>query len=46
MADVEAVKVGDTARDFNLRDTTGALRQLSEFTRESLVVVIVYRGHW
>jgi peroxiredoxin len=38
--------VGEIAPDFSLPDSTGTLRQLSELTRNSLCVVLFYRGHW
>lgn len=38
--------VGETAPDFSLPDSTGTLRRLSELTRDSLCVVLFYRGHW
>jgi peroxiredoxin len=38
--------VGDTAPDFSLPDSAGATRTLSELTRDSLCVVLFYRGHW
>jgi peroxiredoxin len=44
--DASKIVVGETAPDFSLPDTTGTLRQLSELTRDSLCVVLFYRGHW
>lgn len=38
--------VGETAPDFSLSDTTGTPRRLSELTKDSLCVVVFYRGHW
>ena len=38
--------VGDTAADFTLPDSDGNPRRLSEFTRDSVCVLIFYRGHW
>ena len=38
--------VGETAPDFTLSDSTGAMRGLSELTRGSSCIVLFYRGHW
>jgi peroxiredoxin len=48
MPDTVARKIvgGETAPDFSLPDTTGTLRTLSELTKDSLCVVLFYRGHW
>ncbi len=46
MDQARKIIVGETTPDFSLPDTTGTTRQLSEFTRDSLCVVLFYRGHW
>jgi peroxiredoxin len=38
--------VGETAPDFSLPDSTRTPRQLSALTRDSMCVVLFYRGHW
>lgn len=40
------IVVGEAAPDFSLPDTTGTPQQLSELTKDSLCVVLFYRGHW
>jgi peroxiredoxin len=40
------ITVGDTAPDFSLPDSTGTSRQLSALTKDSMCVVLFYRGHW
>lgn len=37
---------GETAADFELTDSTGALRRLSELCASSPLVLLFYRGHW
>jgi peroxiredoxin len=44
--EAQKIIVGETAPDFSLPDSTGVRRQLSELTRDSLCVVLFYRGHW
>lgn len=41
-----ALKVGDTAPDFRLKDHLGVERSLSEFLKEGPVVLTWYRGGW
>lgn len=45
-ADLSRVKVGDSAPDFQLRDETGTLHQLSRYRNRADVVLVFYRGHW
>ena len=45
-SDAREIIVGETAPDFSLPDSTGTPRRLSELTKDSLCVVIFYRGHW
>jgi peroxiredoxin len=44
--DSREIIVGDAAPDFSLPDSTGTPRQLSELTRDSMCLVLFYRGHW
>ncbi len=37
---------GDTAPDFELLDSTGTLRRLSELCTAKPLVLLFYRGHW
>lgn len=37
---------GETAPDFELPDSTGAPRQLSQLCAENPLVLVFYRGHW
>lgn len=37
---------GDVAADFELSDSTGAPRRLSELVKAGPRVLIFYRGHW
>ena len=46
MDEARKIVVGETAPDFSLPDSTGASWQLSALTKDSLCVVIFYRGHW
>jgi peroxiredoxin len=39
-------QVGQTAPDFELPDSTGAMRRLSELTASGPLVLLFYRGHW
>jgi peroxiredoxin len=39
-------QAGETAPDFELWDSTGALRRLSEFCASTPLVLLFYRGHW
>jgi hypothetical protein len=39
-------EVGETAPEFELADSTGAVRRLSEIVSGGFGVVIFYRGHW
>jgi AhpC/TSA family len=40
------VQVGQVAPDFELPDSTGVNRRLSELADSRPVVVLFYRGHW
>ena len=39
-------QVGQTAPDFELPDSTRAMRRLSELTAYGPLVLLFYRGHW
>ncbi|HEY2664284.1 MAG TPA: hypothetical protein VGI47_08085 [Candidatus Binataceae bacterium] len=39
-------KAGAIAPEFELSDSEGRLRRLSELTTERPLVLIFYRGHW
>ena len=39
-------QVGQPAPDFELPDSTGAMRCLSELTASGPLVLLFYRGHW
>ncbi|HEV2421046.1 MAG TPA: hypothetical protein VGS59_04975 [Candidatus Acidoferrales bacterium] len=39
-------QAGETAPDFALADSTGALRRLSELCACHPLVLLFYRGHW
>jgi peroxiredoxin len=39
-------EVGEIAPDFEISDTTGARRRLSELVAQRPLVLIFYRGHW
>ncbi len=39
-------RVGQTGPDFELPDSTGTIRRLSELTASGRVVLLFYRGHW
>ena len=38
--------VGETAPDFELADSTGVTRRLSDLIAGGAGVVVFYRGHW
>jgi peroxiredoxin len=39
-------KPGETAPDFEILESTGALRRLSDLCASSSLVLLFYRGHW
>lgn len=39
-------KIGEVAPSFELSDSTGALRRLSQLTAQGPLVLFFYRGHW
>jgi len=39
-------KAGATAPEFELSDSDGRLRRLSELTAERDLVLVFFRGHW
>ena len=39
-------KAGEIVPDFELRDSTGAVRSLSQLVSERPRVLVLYRGHW
>jgi len=38
--------MGEVAPDFELPDSTGALRRLSQLVLQGPVVLVFFRGHW
>ena len=38
--------VGETAPDFELADSTGVARRLSDLIAAGVGVLVFYRGHW
>jgi thioredoxin-dependent peroxiredoxin len=38
--------LGQIAPDFELPDSTGALRRLSQLVASGPLVLLFYRGHW
>jgi peroxiredoxin len=38
--------VGESAPEFELTDSTGVVRRLSEIVSGGLGVIVFYRGHW
>ncbi|MEL7002254.1 MAG: peroxiredoxin-like family protein [Bacteroidota bacterium] len=42
----KAIKVGDKAPDFELKNSTGETVKLSDYTEQGLVVLTWYRGGW
>ncbi|MGH9325705.1 MAG: hypothetical protein ACRD2B_03310 [Terriglobia bacterium] len=40
------LKVGETVDDFELLDSTGKRRRLSELVSSGPRVLMFYRGHW
>jgi cytochrome oxidase Cu insertion factor (SCO1/SenC/PrrC family) len=45
-ADLQRIKVGDTAPDFVLEDQDGKPVQLSKYRGNKSVVLVFYRGYW
>ncbi|MEP7270144.1 MAG: redoxin domain-containing protein [Acidobacteriota bacterium] len=45
-ADLNRIKVGMTAPDFQLEDQDGNLVSLSSFRGKQTVVLVFYRGYW
>jgi thioredoxin-dependent peroxiredoxin len=41
-----ALKIGQAAADFELSDSTGTRRRLSELAAAGPLVLLFYRGHW
>ncbi|NDQ56930.1 MAG: hypothetical protein GZ088_07645 [Acidipila sp.] len=39
-------EAGEIVADFELRDSTGAARTLSQLVAERPRVLVLYRGHW
>jgi peroxiredoxin len=37
---------GEIAPDFELPDSTGALRRLSQLVLQGTIVLVFFRGHW
>jgi peroxiredoxin len=44
--DVKGLKAGEQAPDFELHDSTGALRSLKELVAAGPRAFVFYRGHW
>jgi len=42
----EVPKNGEIAPEFELPDSTGALRRLSQLVLQGPVVLVFFRGHW
>jgi peroxiredoxin len=40
------LQVGQIAPDFELPDSTGAARHLSELVADGPLILLFYRGHW
>jgi peroxiredoxin len=45
-ADLERIKVGDTAPDFTLENLGGNRISLSDFRGKTSVILVFYRGQW
>ncbi len=41
-----SLRVGEKVPDFELADSDGRLRRLSELAQSGPVVLVFYRGHW
>jgi len=41
-----ALQAGETAPDFELPDSTGAVQRLADLCATNPFVLIFYRGHW
>jgi peroxiredoxin len=39
-------RVGETAPDFRLPNTSGEERRLSDMVKERPTILVFYRGHW
>ena len=39
-------QAGETAPDFELPDSTGAVQRLSDLSAAGPLVLVFYRGHW
>jgi peroxiredoxin Q/BCP len=46
MNEQEVPAVGQTAPDFSVSDSAGAMRTLSELVSGGPFVLVFYRGHW
>jgi peroxiredoxin len=44
--DVKVLQSGDQAPDFELQDSTGALRNLRDLVSDGPRAFVFYRGHW
>ena len=44
--DLDRVKVGQPAPDFNLEDSNGKNIALADYRGKKNVVLVFYRGHW
>lgn len=44
--ETRGLEVGDHAPDFELRDSTGALRNLRDLVSGGPRAFLFYRGHW
>ena len=43
---VKLPNTGETAPDFELPDSTGALRRLSQRVLQEPIILVFFRGHW
>ncbi len=41
-----SLKAGDAAPEFEVLDSTGATRRMSELAAAGPVIFLFYRGHW
>lgn len=46
MSEGATPKAGDVAPEFEVLDSTGATRHMSELVAAGPVILLFYRGHW
>jgi cytochrome oxidase Cu insertion factor (SCO1/SenC/PrrC family) len=44
--EIDRVRIGQIAPDFQLVDERGTIHQLSQYRGKKNVVLVVYRGYW